>query len=81
MGEYDINTYYMFVEFKAMYDSSDRTGFLRLWRNFMSLENLVVYWSLLLMLQGFKTCNGITEKSKKRLRLGDALSCFYLIWL
>jgi hypothetical protein len=42
MGEYGVNTCYMFVEFKAIYDFIDRTGFSRLWSNFMSLENVIV---------------------------------------
>jgi hypothetical protein len=39
MGEYGVSPLYLFVNFKAAYDSTDRMSFSRLWRNFHSLEN------------------------------------------
>jgi hypothetical protein len=44
MGEYVINIFHLFMDFKAAYDFIDRTQISRLWRNFKFLENLENWW-------------------------------------
>jgi sorting nexin-29 len=39
MGEYGVNTFYLFLDFKAAYDSIAEMSSSRLWRNSRSLEN------------------------------------------
>ena len=44
MGEYVINIFRLFMDFKAAYDFIDRTEISRLWRNFKFIDNLENWW-------------------------------------
>jgi hypothetical protein len=39
IGEYGVSKFYLFVEFKAAYDSIDRNEFFKAMEEFNSLEN------------------------------------------
>jgi sorting nexin-29 len=79
MKEYGVNTYCMFVDFKAAYDSIDRAGLFKAMEEFHVPRKLrcLVELTLKTLRCRVKTFNGITEsfESKKELRQGDALSC------
>jgi sorting nexin-29 len=79
MREYGVNIYYMFVDFKAAYDSIDRAGFFKAMEEFHVPRKLrgLVELTLKTVRCRVKTCNGITGsfETKKGLRQGDALSC------
>jgi sorting nexin-29 len=74
-----VNTYYMFVDFKAAYDSVDRAGLFKAMEEFHVLRRLRCLAELTLKCARcrVKTVSGVTEsfETKKGFREGDTLAC------
>jgi sorting nexin-29 len=79
MGEYVVNMLNLFVDFKAAYDSIDRTQLYKAMEEFHIPRKLRCLMEIMLRNARckIKTPNGITDPfdTKKGLQQGEALSC------
>jgi sorting nexin-29 len=79
MREYGVSTFNLFVDFKAAYDSSDRTQLFKAIEEFQIPRKLRILVETILRSVRYKvkTPSGITDPfdTKKSLRQGGALSC------